>query len=69
MKINILLVFLHTLSVKENIRLLCIYLSYKKFLLFFFTEYKNEWKEQILTTKKIKKSDFYRMTSTEIKKY
>ena len=33
---------------------------YKKCLLFFFTGYKNEHKNINLTTKKIKKSDFYK---------
>ena len=33
---------------------------YKKDFFFFFTIYINEWKEQILTTKKLKKKNFYK---------
>ena len=56
-----ILVFLHTLSTKENIWLLCVcHNYYKKKLLFFFNVYKNEEKEHKFWRKKNQKSEFYK---------
>ena len=56
-----ILVFLHTLSTKENIWLLCIcHNYYKKTLLFSFNVYKNEGKEHKFWRQKNQKSEFYK---------